>query len=505
MSKVRVRFAPSPTGYLHLGGLRTAVYNYLFARKNKGDFILRIEDTDRSRYVEDSEKYIIDTINWLGIDYDEGVKKEKGGVSYRQSERLFIYKEYVSKLILEGKAYYAFETESELNQIRLDYQKKNKAFFYGAGNRQNLNNSLNMCKEEVIEKIKRENYVIRFKVPENIGKIIVNDLIRGEIEFDGSILDDKVLFKKDGFPTYHLANIVDDHLMDISHVIRGEEWLPSLPFHYLLYQSFSWDPPFFAHLPLILKPNGNGKLSKRDKNNLDIPIFPLSFREDEGDVLGLKDYGFLPEGVLNSLSLLGWNPGYQLEIFEKQQLIESFDLSRVQSSGAKFDIEKTLWINRQHIKRLSIEKMTEILESLIAKKGFSVEENKIKKISVELKERLSLLSDKEIWNNIDYLFERPEYQDNIDKIKKLIPDFTLFEDLVKSLSRKNINKIKEDIDDFIKGQKKQASFFMKMLRFSLVGDLKGFDILQIMCFLGEEEVFIRLEGFAAFLSKKHAV
>ncbi|MDX1761647.1 MAG: glutamate--tRNA ligase, partial [Christiangramia sp.] len=330
-SKVRVRFAPSPTGPLHIGGVRTALYNYLFAKKHGGDFVLRIEDTDQNRYVEGAEDYIIESLNWCGIPYDEGPGKEKGFGPYRQSERKDKYREYAEKLIASGDAYYAFDTAEELDAHRKDHEEKGKTFIYNWHNREKLKNSLSLSQEEVQEKIDSEEpYVIRFKSPQD-ETLHLKDVIRGEMEIDTNILDDKVLFKSDGMPTYHLANIVDDHLMEISHVIRGEEWLPSLALHYMLYRTFGWNAPEFAHLPLIMKPQGKGKLSKRDGDKMGFPVFPLEWKDPKsGDIsAGYREDGYFPEAVVNMLAFLGWNPGTEEEFFSLEELTKTFELERV--------------------------------------------------------------------------------------------------------------------------------------------------------------------------------
>jgi glutamyl-tRNA synthetase len=323
--RVRVRFAPSPTGALHIGGVRTALFNYLFAKKHKGDFILRIEDTDQNRYVEGAEAYIIDALNWCNIPFDEGPGKEGNYGPYRQSERKPIYKKYADQLVTNGHAYYAFDTTEELDAHRKDHEEKGKTFIYNWHNREKLINSLSLSKKDVESKLNSgKDYVIRFKSPQD-QKLSLEDIIRGTIEIDTNVLDDKVLFKSDGMPTYHLANIVDDHLMEISHVIRGEEWLPSLALHQQLYDAFGWDAPEFAHLPLIMKPVGKGKLSKRDGEKLGFPVFPLAWNQSKG----YKEEGYFPEAVINFLALLGWNPGTEQEIFSLNELTEVFTLERV--------------------------------------------------------------------------------------------------------------------------------------------------------------------------------
>ena len=350
---VRVRFAPSPTGPLHIGGLRTALFNYLYAKKHNGTFILRIEDTDQNRFVPGAEQYIVEALEWCGITIDEGPNTTGHFGPYKQSERKHIYRQYAEQLVKEGKAYYAFDTAEALDEHRKNHEAQGKTFIYNWHNREKgkLVNSLVLDKEVVEAKINSgEDYVIRFKSPEN-QKLHLKDIIRGDIEIDTNILDDKVLFKSDGMPTYHLANIVDDHLMEITHVIRGEEWLPSLALHYQLYNAFGWTPPQFAHLPLILKPTGKGKLSKRDGDKMGFPVFPLEWKDPQtGEVsYGYRESGFFPEAVVNFLALLGWNPGTEQEIFSMDELINSFDLERVNKSGARFDPDKTKWFNHHYM------------------------------------------------------------------------------------------------------------------------------------------------------------
>ncbi|MGA9271700.1 MAG: glutamate--tRNA ligase, partial [Lutimonas sp.] len=328
---VRVRFAPSPTGPLHMGGVRTALFNYLFAKQNQGSFILRIEDTDQNRYVANAEAYINDSLNWSGIPFDEGPGKDHGFGPYRQSERKHLYKQYADRLVADGKAYYAFDTAERLEFHRKDHQEKGKTFIYNWHNREKLVNSLSLSEDEVTERLENgEKYVIRFKTPTDVT-LELQDLIRGQITIDTNTLDDKILFKSDGMPTYHLANVVDDHLMEISHVIRGEEWLPSLALHVLLYQAFEWESPEFAHLPLILKPTGKGKLSKRDGDKLGFPVFPLAYTNEEtGEISrGYREDGYFPEAFVNMLAFLGWNPGTEQEIFSLEELIKAFDIEKV--------------------------------------------------------------------------------------------------------------------------------------------------------------------------------
>ena len=352
-SSVRVRFAPSPTGPLHIGGLRTALFNYLFAKQNKGKFVLRIEDTDKKRHVKGAENYIEEALDWVGIKQDEG--------PYRQSERKELYKKHIQSLINKGLAYYAFDDAESLDGHRKSHEAKGKTFIYNWHNRLKLKNSLSLDKDEVKKKLAaKEKYVVRFKCFED-KTIHCKDLIRGAISVESKLLDDKILYKSDGMPTYHFANVVDDHLMNISHVIRGEEWLPSLPLHCMLYDAFGWGKPEFAHLPLILNPKGKGKLSKRDGDKLGVPVFPLEWKGEKGTLMGFKEEGYLPSALANFLALLGWSPGTEEEVFSMDSLIQNFDLKKVNSSGAKFDVEKLNWFNHKYLQSEKDEKIADYL------------------------------------------------------------------------------------------------------------------------------------------------
>ena len=368
MGKIRLRFAPSPTGALHIGGLRTALYNYLLAKRHEGTFILRIEDTDQTRYVDGAEKYIMDALKWCGIVPDESPVLGGEHGPYRQSERKAIYRPYAERLVREGKAYYAFDTPEEWAAKRNELQEAgNHSPKYDASVRGQMKTSLAMSENELEAKLNTGSpHVIRLMVPEN-EEVLVEDRIRGQVRFETNVLDDKVLLKTDGMPTYHLANIVDDHLMEISHVIRGEEWLSSTAHHILLYQAFGWEPPVFAHLPLILKPSGKGKLSKRDGKKLGIPVFPLSWmgETEEDSFTGFKEYGFLPEAAINFLALLGWNSGTDQEIFDMQELVKVFALDQVGKSGARFDFEKAKWFNQQYLINLSSKEVARQLQTII--------------------------------------------------------------------------------------------------------------------------------------------
>lgn len=496
-NRIRVRFAPSPTGPLHIGGVRTALFNYLFAKQNNGDFLLRIEDTDQNRFVPGAEKYIIESLEWLGISYDEGPGKEKEVGPYRQSERKEIYRKYAEKLINSGNAYYAFDSAEELDRLRKNKETKGETFIYNWENRNQLSNSLVLSQQEVQGKIDSGiPYVIRFKSPEN-EQLILNDLIRGEIKVDSKILDDKILFKSDGMPTYHLANIVDDYLMKISHVIRGEEWLPSLPLHYLLYRAFGWETPEFAHLPLILKPSGNGKLSKRDGDKLGFPVFPLEWKNAEEETSsGYREDGYLPEAVINMLAFLGWNPGTEQELFSLEELIENFDLKKVNKAGAKFDPDKTKWFQNQYFQKLSDDEITELFEKFLSAKKImhSVD---VKKIVILLKERATFIAD--LWEQGSFFFQTPSAYDQkaIDKTVK--PEtaayLTRVKELIASVNEFSSENLSAVIKGWISEEKIGFGKVMMPLRLALVGEMKGPDVMDIIAVLGKEESIRRIERF----------
>ncbi len=493
--KVRVRFAPSPTGALHIGGVRTALFNYLFAKKHGGDFILRIEDTDQRRYVEGAEQYIVNALNWCGIPFDEGVSKEGEFGPYRQSERKHLYKSYADELIAKGKAYYAFDTSEKLDFHRKDHEAKGKTFIYNWHNRLKLKNSLALSPEEVQVKLDAgEDYVIRFKSPQD-EKLILTDIIRGDIHIDTNVLDDKVLFKSDGMPTYHLANIVDDHLMEISHVIRGEEWLPSLALHKQLYDAFGWDAPQFAHLPLIMKPVGKGKLSKRDGEKLGFPVFPLSWNESKG----YKEEGYFPEAVVNFLALLGWNPGTEQELFSLSELIAAFSLERVNKSGARFDPDKTKWYNQHYLQTKTDAELAGLFEPIVQENASdSVLNNgiSIEKIVSLIKERAVFVSD--FWQLSDYFFLAPtSYAEKGVKKqwKEGTPD--IMNQLVSVLeSIEDFSS--ENVENLVKAwiTEKELSFgkVMPPLRLVIVGDMKGPHIFDILSMIGKEESIQRIQA-----------
>jgi len=497
MSAVRVRFAPSPTGPLHIGGVRTALFNYLFAKKHKGTFVLRIEDTDQNRYVSGAEQYIKDAIEWCGFPYEEGPGKEGKFGPYKQSERKHIYKEYCDKLIASGNAYYAFDSAESLDALRTACEAEKKTFIYNWHNRLELDNSLVLDTDEVTKRIANgDKYVVRFKSPQD-EILLLEDEIRGEIKIDTNVLDDKILFKSDGMPTYHLANIVDDHLMEISHVIRGEEWLPSMALHILLYRSLGWDAPKFAHLPLILKPTGKGKLSKRDGDKGGFPVFPLEWKTEETISRGFKEDGYLPEAVVNFLAFLGWNPGTEQELFTLEELVESFDLKRVNKAGAKFDPEKAKWFNQQYFVNQEDSIIANKFEAVIANKVKQSYSNEYITKAVSLvKERAVFVND--LWDLSNFFFEAPTEYD-AKAFKKAIKEDTpaLMQELVTVIE--GIEEFtSENTQTVVKGwiTAKEIGFgkVMQPLRLSLVGAMKGPDVFDIMCLLGKEESVKRIQA-----------
>ena len=505
--KVRVRFAPSPTGPLHIGGVRTALFNYLFAKQCGGEFILRIEDTDQNRYVEGAEAYIVETLNWLNIPFDDGIGKKGLYGPYRQSERKKMYQQYAEQLISKGKAYYAFDTNDELSFHRKDHEKKGKTFIYNWHNREKLTNSISLTKEEVEKKIANgEDYVVRFKVydpNQNMEEeVVAEDLIRGNVSFKKALLDDKVLFKQDGMQTYHLANIVDDHFMEISHVIRGEEWLPSVPLHIELYKALNWEIPKFAHLPLIMKPVGKGKLSKRDGDKMGFPVFPIQWNSNNGEVFsGYREDGYFSEAVINMLALLGWNPGTEQEIFNLDELIKSFSLARVNKAGARFDPEKTKWFQHHYLQEKNNESLSTLFANLLIKKGIDHNKN-LEKIIGLIKERSSFVAD--FWEQGSYFFEAPITY-NEKAIKKAFKEKTpqllsnlvvLFEECVDFCSENLTNKTKSWITENDIG----FGNVMMPLRLALVGEMKGPDVFEIAAILGKKEVISRINKVIAFLS-----
>ena len=500
MREVRVRFAPSPTGALHIGGVRTALYNYLLARKYKGTMILRIEDTDQTRFVPGAEDYIVKSLAWAGIEIDEGVGKGGPHSPYRQSERKPIYQEYAQKLVDEGNAYYAFDTPQELEATREQLKAKGISNFqYDSITRMQMKNSLTLQKDEVKQKLSAgEPYVIRLKVPDK-EEIRLNDLIRGEVVVDSSQIDDKVLMKSDGMPTYHLANVVDDYLMKISHVIRGEEWLPSAPLHVLLYKYLGWENqmPQFAHLPLLLKPDGNGKLSKRDADKMGFPIFPLNWIDPlTGEqAKGYKESGYLPEALINFLAFLGWNPGTTQEIFSMNQLIETFTIERIGKAGAKFDILKAQWFNQQYLKAKSDEELTPYLLDSLATEKIECSHEKALKICVVMKERVTFPQD--FWLQGKFFFQAPTSFDE-QVIAKKWNDETV---KVLAAYRDELGKLAVVTSDVAKSTLETVTAklgiatgkILQPLRVSITGGASGPDLMITMEILGREEVMSRIE------------
>jgi glutamyl-tRNA synthetase len=503
MSKpVRVRFAPSPTGPLHIGGVRTALFNYLFAKKNGGTFYLRIEDTDQNRFVPGAEEYIMEALEWLRIAPEETVGKNEKFGPYRQSERKHLYKQYADALIESGNAYYAFDTAEALDAHRKQHEAEGKTFIYNHHNREKLDTSLVISKEETAKRIaNNEDYVIRFKTPVN-ETLHLQDIIRGEVKFETNLLDDKVLFKNDGMPTYHLANIVDDHLMETSHVIRGEEWLPSMPLHVMLYRAFGWDAPEFAHLPLILKPIGNGKLSKRDGDKMGFPVFPLEWKTEEGISSGYREKGFFPETVVNFLALLGWNDGTEKELFTLEELTEAFDLKRVHKSGAKFDPEKNKWFNHQYLMKQDdsflAKEFSKKIESKDLNRYFSLAE--MTKIVSLIKERADFVSD--FWEMSDFFFIAPtSYDEKASKNWKpetpaLMQELISVLEEISDFTSLNIETI---VKDWLTKNEIGMGKVMQPFRMSLVGALKGPHLFDIVEVIGKQETISRLQKTIATL------
>ena len=477
--------------------MNVSLFNYLFAKKNNGTFYLRIEDTDQNRFVEGAEEYIMEALEWLGIAPVETVGKNEKFGPYRQSERKELYKQYADRLIASGNAYYAFDTPDSLDTLRKQFETEGKTFIYNHSNRETLNNSLALSKEETEAKIANgEEYVIRFKTPVN-ETLHLSDIIRGEVKFETSLLDDKVLFKSDGMPTYHLANIVDDHLMETSHVIRGEEWLPSMPLHVMLYRSFGWDAPEFAHLPLILKPIGNGKLSKRDGDKMGFPVFPLEWKTEEGISSGYREKGFFPEAVVNFLALLGWNDGTEKELFSLEELAATFDLKRVHKSGAKFDPEKNKWFNHQYLIQKSDEELAKQFLPIVAEqtgKIEAIEINKLTKIVSLIKERAHFVN--EFWELSNFFFEEPTAYD--EKAAKNWKEETpqLMKNLIEVLNEIDdftSNTIETIVKEWMIRNEIGMGKIMQPFRLSLVGALKGPHLFDIVEIIGKEETIKRIQ------------
>ena len=496
-NNVRVRFAPSPTGPLHIGGVRTALFNYLFAKKHQGTFILRIEDTDQNRYVEGAEGYIIESLNWCGIPFDEGPGKNEKFGPYRQSERKHLYKQYAERLVNEGNAYYAFDSAEELDNHRKDHEESGKTFIYNWHNREKLTNSLSLSKEEIQKRLDRgDEFVIRFKSPQD-QILQLTDIIRGEISINTNILDDKVLFKSDGMPTYHLANIVDDHLMEITHVIRGEEWLPSLALHYQLYDAFGWNKPEFAHLPLILKPTGKGKLSKRDGDKLGFPVFPLEWKDRvTGEVSrGYKEDGYFPEAMVNFLAFLGWNPGTEQEILSLEELINTFELERVHKSGARFDPDKIKWFNHHYMQNQDNDELALAFKSTRSELA-EIDVDFISIVVGLIKERATFVKD--FWDLSHYFFIAPTTYDDKASKKALKEDTKEILNAIKShiapIDVYTPEKLQEIIKNWITSNSIGFGKVMMPLRLALVGDLQGPEVFEIMFLIGKDETLKRIDN-----------
>ena len=496
--KVRVRFAPSPTGPLHIGGVRTALFNYLFAKKHGGDFVLRIEDTDQNRYVEGAEDYIVKSLDWCGISFDEGPNKNEKFGPYRQSERKNLYKQYADELIANGKAYYAFDTAEQLDAERKGHEADGKTFIYNWHNREKgrLVNSLVLTEAETQAKIEAgDDYVIRFKSPQD-ETLHLTDIIRGNIKIDTNVLDDKILFKSDGMPTYHLANIVDDHLMEITHVIRGEEWLPSLALHQLLYNAFGWEAPEFAHLPLILKPTGKGKLSKRDGDKMGFPVFPLEYTAPDGTISrGYKEDGYFPEAVVNFLAFLGWNPGTEQELFSLEQLVADFDLARVNKAGARFDPDKTKWFNHQYMQQQLDLNLAEQFKAIRPELA-DIDVNYIALSIGLIKERATFVND--FWDLSHFFFTAPTaYDEKASKkaLKEGTADImTKVIELVNATDDFTVENLQTNIKGWITDNEIGFGKVMMPLRLALVGALQGPDVFDIMYMIGKTETVNRIEA-----------
>lgn len=500
MSNVRVRFAPSPTGPLHIGGVRTALFNYLFAKKNKGTFVLRIEDTDQNRFVSNAEQYILDALEWCGISPDETIGENEKFGPYRQSERKEIYQKYAQQLIDDDNAYYAFDTPEDLDAERKGHEEVGKTFIYNWHNREKgrLTNSLVLSPEDVQTRIANgDKYVIRFKTPVDVS-LKMNDIIRGNITIDTNTLDDKILFKSDGMPTYHLANIVDDHLMEISHVIRGEEWLPSMALHVLLYQAFDWKVPEFAHLPLILKPTGKGKLSKRDGDKIGFPVFPLAYTNEQTNEIsrGYKEDGYFSETVINFLAFLGWNPGTEKELYSLEELIQDFDLARVNKSGARFDPDKTKWYNQQYLQQTDNIELAQLFSEQLTKENINVPAEYVTKVVGLIKERASFVSD--FWNLSNFFFTAPKSYDakaSKKQWKEGTPDIMInLITVLESIEDFKSLTIENDVKEWL--TKKELGFgkVMPPFRLALVGAMSGPHLFDIAEIIGKKETILRLKS-----------
>ncbi|BAO75555.1 glutamyl-tRNA synthetase [Winogradskyella sp. PG-2] len=499
-----MRFAPSPTGPLHIGGVRTALFNYLFAKKHGGDFVLRIEDTDQNRYVEGAEDYIVRALNWCAIPFNEGPGKNEKFGPYRQSERKHLYRQYADQLIANGKAYYAFDTSEQLDAHRKGHEAEGKTFIYNWHNREKgrLVNSLVLTEAETQARIESgDDFVIRFKSPQD-ETLHLKDIIRGDISIDTNVLDDKILFKSDGMPTYHLANIVDDHLMAITHVIRGEEWLPSLALHQLLYNAFGWDAPEFAHLPLILKPTGKGKLSKRDGDKLGFPVFPLEYTAPDGTVSrGYKEDGYFSEAVINFLAFLGWNPGTEQEIFDLDQLVSDFDLARVNKAGARFDPDKTKWFNHHYMQQqldLDLAEQFKTSQSELAE----IDVNYIALVVGLIKERATFVGD--FWDLSHFFFTSPtSYDEKASKKALKEGTFGVLNKVIELVNKTDdftVENLQTNIKGWITDNEIGFGKVMMPLRLALVGALQGPDVFDIMYLIGKAETVKRINALAGSIN-----
>ncbi len=498
MQDIRLRFAPSPTGPLHIGGLRTALYNYLLAKSKKGKFILRIEDTDQSRFNKNAEFHINESLKWCNIVPDESPEKPGKYGPYRQSERKNIYKKFVSKLIESGHAYYAFDDKEELDLNRKRYEKQGKTFIYNWENRNNFKNSLTLNPTETENLIKEDKYVIRYKSytkDQNKDFILIHDKIRGEIEVDLKILDDKIIFKNDGMPTYHLANVVDDHLMKITHVVRGEEWLPSLALHFLLYDSFKWEKPIFAHLPLILKPSGKGKLSKRDGEKFGVPVYPIEWEENEKlKYQGFKELGFESEAFVNFICMIGWNPGSQDEVFTKNELIEKFNINRIIKSGAKYDYDKAKWFNGEHIKKIDSnilinENKDEIIKGL----SNEINEESISELINLVRERVEFKNNILKESKLVLEYNKNKFKENLNKLKFSQNEFQVINSFNNELENINKEDSKELFFKLLKENEIKIGDGMKRLRLCITGEISGADLFTIIRILKKERLIQRIK------------
>lgn len=501
-NKVRVRFAPSPTGPLHIGGVRTALYNYLFAKKNNGTFILRIEDTDQTRYAEGAEDYIMESLEWCGIKVDEGVREGGSYGPYRQSERKGIYRKYIDELIEKGWAYYAFDTPEELDELRNSYEARGDKFMYNAPVRDNLKNTLSLGKSECESLIDDGvPYVARFKMPPD-EEIKMTDLIRGDVVVNSSTQDDKILFKSDGLPTYHLANIVDDYLMEISHVIRGEEWLPSLPLHVMLYRAFGWEEPEFAHLPLLLKPTGKGKLNKRDGDKMGFPVFPLYWPYGE-TASGYREEGYFPDAFINMLALLGWNPGTEQEIFSMEELTDAFSIERVGNSGSRFDSEKAKWFNHQYLQMKSDESIALEFSEILKDKGIEEKTDRLVQLVGMVKERVNFVKD--LWEQTDFFFVAPkEYDPQVVKKRWKEDSSSLMKEvraLLSSADDFSSENTERVVKTWIEEKEVGMGAVMNAFRLLIVGAARGPHMFNIISWLGKEETLNRLDSGLKKLKK----